>query len=323
MLEGDDKGGGLLDAFLAASDEADKVFEADQTEGAAEAQEPEEEVEAEAEASEEAEGAEEGAEESEADDYVELTDDEGNTSRVSLNELVEAHRKLQGIGSSESQIRQEITEAAARQVQDRMQRLDETVGQALQSFQLVQQLVPRVKEPDPVMLDRNSPYYNPQAYREQAEAVRQVKEIMGQAEGQLKETLEKRQAAAREQAQMDMDRHWISLQKADESWTKGDPVKRLTGLRNEVTNLYGFKPEEIAAIYDHRFVLMVQDALSYRKAQKTALKAQPKAAPKLVRAASAKGTKSPQSKRKAQANAALRKTGRVTDLEAVWGEFLD
>lgn len=322
MAEGEEKGGGLLDAFLASAEETDREsleLETPETEGAAEAQDTEE-VDGEAVETEDDEATEEGAVEG---DYVELTNEDGETERVSLDELIEARKQMTELGSNVSQIRQQITQAAAKQIQERTQKLDQTIQYAEQVYEFVSQLMPKISEPDQSMLDQYSPNYNPQAYREQAEAVRQVREIMQQAQGGMERARQQRQAAIQERQQLEMDQHWVALQNADASWKAGDPGKRLTALRTQAASLYGFSPDEIGGIYDHRFVLMAQDALAYRKAQKTTMTAKPKGTAKLVRAsAPGKATVSQASKRTAQARQALKKTGEVRDLEAVWGKFI-
>lgn len=319
MLEGE-KNEGLLDAFLAAEAQPDEDAEGlPPIEGALDAQEP-----AEAEETEEAEdpeGAEDGA--GEETDYVELTNEDGTTERVPLDELLEAHRITKELGSTTSQITQKITEAASQQVRQRTQRLDQTIEGAVQVYQLVQQLMPKISDPDPAMLDRTSRLYDPDGYREQAEAVRQIRDIMGQAENGLRQTLKQRDEAQTEAQRLEMDRHWIALQSADQTWQKGDAGKRLNSLRTDVTSLYGFAPQEVAGIFDHRFILMAQDAAAYRKAQKTALTPKTKAQPKLVRTTpGGKTSKSPNTERQVKAREALRKTGRTGDLEATWGKFV-
>lgn len=323
MLEGDDKSENLLDAFLAAEAAgAENALGNLKLEGAAEAQEPAEEGDEETETLE-AEGAEEAAGESEEVDYVELEGEDGTIERVPLNELLEAHKITKELGSTTSQITQRITEAATQQVRERTQRLDQYIQQSAQTFQLVQQLMPKISEPDPVMLDPNSPYYNPAAYKEQAEAVRQVRAIMEQAETGLKQTLKQREEAHSEQQRLEMDRHWIALQSADPTWGKGDAGKRLNSLRTEVAAHYGFKPEEVGAIFDHRFILLAQDALKARKAEKTVLAPKAKAAPKLVRTGpTGKATRNPEGQRQAKARDVLRKTGQTSDLEGTWGKFV-
>ena len=322
MAEGEEKGG-LLDAFLASADETEREsaeLEAPETEGALEAQDTEE-VEGEAVEAEDDEATEEGADVE--GDYVELTNEDGETERVPLDDLIEARKQLNELGSNVSQIRQQITQAAAKQVQERTQRLDQTIQYAEQVYEFVSQLMPKISEPDQSMLDQYSPNYNPQAYREQAEAVRQVREIMQQAQGGMQQAQQRRQAAVQERQSLEMDQHWVALQNADATWKAGDPGKRLTALRTQAASLYGFSPDEIGGIYDHRFVLMAQDALAFRKAQKTTMQAKPKGAAKLVRAsAQGKATTSSASKRTAQARQTLKKTGEARDLEGVWGKFI-
>lgn len=318
---------GLLDAFLAAdeSSEADALALA-KPDDALEApgEDTADEVEATEDEADEVEGDAEGDADESDEDFVEFDTEDGQTERVALSELLEAHRSFKEIGSNANQIRQQIAEEASQEVTGRIRQLDEYINETFQAYELVSQLMPSVQEPDPVMLDEHSPYFNPQAYREQQEAVRQVREIMEQAKGSVGKLSEQRQKAAAEAARADANKHWAALTNADPTWTKGDPARRLDTLRGSVAELYGFSPQEIGGIYDHRFIRMAEDAAAFRKAQKGGIKPKAKTAPRLVKAGANKGKAAtgPDAQRKAKAAAQLRKTGKVSDLEATWGDFV-
>lgn len=318
---------GLLDAFLAESEASnDDAMKLGEPGEALEAQgeDTADEVEATEDETDEAEDGATGDEADEDEDFVEFDTEDGETERVALSELLEAHRSFKEIGSNVSQIRQQIADEASQEVSGRLRQLDEYINETAQAYELVNQLVPSVQDPDPVMLDERSPYYDPQAYREQQQAVSQVREIMEQAKGSMSQLVQQRQRAAEEQSRQDAAKHWAALTNADPTWTKGDASKRINTLRGTVAEMYGFSPQEIGAIYDHRFIRMAEDAAAFRKAQSTGIKPKAKTAPRLVKAGANKGKAAvgQNAQRKAKAAAQLRKTGRASDLEATWGDFV-
>lgn len=317
----------LLDAFLAESEASDAdALELGKPDDALEAQgeDTADEVEAAEDETEEAKDDAEGDEADADEDFVEFDTEDGETERVALSELLEAHKSFKEIGSNVNQIRQQIAEEASQEVSGRLRQLDTYINETRQAYELVNQLVPSVQDPDPVMLDDRSPYYNPAAYREQQEAVSQVRAIMEQAKGSMSQLVEQRQKVAEEQSRQDAAKHWAALTNADPTWTKGDAAKRINTLRGTVAEMYGFSQQEIGAIYDHRFIRMAEDAAAFRKAQSTGIKPKAKTAPRLVKAGANKGKAAvgQNAQRKAKASAHLRKTGQVTDLEATWGDFV-
>ncbi|WP_287994341.1 hypothetical protein [Acidiphilium sp.] len=332
MLEGENDGGsGLLDAFLASAadhegEDPSGLPPPNQDESANAAQPSGEETEEEE--GEGIQGAEETAEgaETETDgDFVEFEGEDGEPTRVPLDQLIEGYKQSQQFGSNANQIRHEVTEAAQAFVRERVQRLDKTLDGAVQAYNLVQKLVPQIKEPDPaVYLNPNSPHYDPEGYAARIEGIRQIRQIMQDAEGGLKTALEQRRVAAQEEFRMNADRHWVALQNADPTWKKGDAAQRMASLRSDVGSAYGFSAEELGTIVDHRFVLMAQHALAFQKAQKATIAPKAKTPPKVIRGAGNRGGKADtkEAQRRAKAREDVRKTGRTSDLEAFWGEHL-
>lgn len=323
--ESDD--GNLLDAFLAEGDLDDAGLVEAAPEPAQEAQEGSEDTATEAKDEDDTELDAEGADKAEAaedeGDYLEFETEDGETQRVSAEEALAAHQQLKEFGSNVDQIRNQVIEQAAGQVKSRMTELDTTINEAAQAYGLLRELIPNVQDPDPVLLDQNSPYYNPQAFREQQAAVEQVRQVMGEAEGGLQKAVEARQKQAEADRQSDMTVHWTKLVSADPSWGKGDAAKRLDTLRQDVAGQYGLSAEEVAGIYHNGFIRMAEDAVKYRQAQSKQLTPKAKQPPRLVRAAGKRKAADGMSARRAKANQQLKKTGQVSDLEGAWGEFLE
>ena len=85
-------------------------------------------------------------------------------------------------------------------------------------------------------------------------------------------------------------------------------------MRDYLSNM-GFKGQEIDSIYDHRYVLLVRDAMNYRNLQKAKPEIKKKAvnAPKVVRGGVSKTKGQQLAEEKRQQLSKLRKTGKVAD----------
>jgi len=77
----------------------------------------------------------------------------------------------------------------------------------------------------------------------------------------------------------------------------------------------GFNSQEIDSVYDHRYVMLVRDAMSYRNLQKAKPQIKKKAvnAPKVVKSGVSKSKGQQQAEIKRQQLSKLRKTGQVKD----------
>ena len=85
-------------------------------------------------------------------------------------------------------------------------------------------------------------------------------------------------------------------------------------MRDYLSNM-GFKGQEIDSIYDHRYVMLVKDAMNYRNLQKAKPEIKKKAvnAPKVVRGGVSKTKGQQLAEEKRQQLSKLRKTGKVAD----------
>lgn len=330
MLAGteEDPAESLLDAFIATGDLdglVDDESEAQAAQGA-EADPTDDETDDEDDTEVEAKASDDDADEDEGE-FIEFETEDGEKSRVSVEEALQAYNQLKELGPDVSQIRHQAFEQASQQVTQRVQQLDQHILQAAETFALINELVPNLEEPSDAYIDPNSEHFNPAYYRQQKEAIANVREMVDGAKGKLKELQEARQKEAATQREMDANKHWAMLLDADPSWKNlsGDQaVKRLNDLRGGVQQTYGLPAEVVNGIYDNGFIRMAQDALAYRKAASKPLEAKPKQPARLVKTGSKrKAADSQATNRKRAANKQLRQTGKVTDLEGVWGEFLD
>ena len=314
----------LLSAFLDAGDLDGLGLDEPKAEDAQEAQEAAaEDVEDEADEQEteakadDADGADDDGE------FIEFETDDGETERVSVAEALQAYNEMKQLGPDSARIRSQITEQAAQQVQERVTKADGLIRQAAEAYSLVQQLVPHVQDPDPVLLDENSPYYNPALYRQQQQASAQVKQMVEEAKAELEKTVNERNAESQQQRQLDMNKEWTLLLDADPTWGKGDAAKRLTNLRSGVCEAYNLPADYVSGVYHNGFIRMAQDALAFRQAQAKPLQAKPKEPPRLVRNGNKrKAAESTASARRKAAAKQVARTGKVTDLEGFYGEFL-
>ena len=85
-------------------------------------------------------------------------------------------------------------------------------------------------------------------------------------------------------------------------------------MRNYLSSV-GFNNQEIDSVYDHRYVLLVRDAMNYRNLQKAKPEIKKKAvnAPKVVRGGVSKSKGQQQAEVRRQQLSKLRKTGKVAD----------
>jgi hypothetical protein len=85
-------------------------------------------------------------------------------------------------------------------------------------------------------------------------------------------------------------------------------------MRDYLTSV-GFNSQEIDSVYDHRYVMLVRDAMSYRNLQKAKPQIKKKAvnAPKVVKSGVSKSKGQQQAEAKRQQLSKLRKSGQVRD----------
>lgn len=323
--------GDLLDAFMDAGDFADadyleqpKEAPEDVAQATEEADTPEtDDEDAEDTEIEAKDDAEESDQADDDGDFVEFDTEDGTTERVSVSELLEAHQQFKQLGSDSEQIRSQIAEAAQAELAPVQEAYNSQVNELAQTYALLQELMPNVEQPSMEMLNEQSQYYNPQAYRQQLAAYERVNEVMGDARGRITQAQEQHQKLLADQQKQQAQKHWQALVSADKTWAEGNPAKRLGDLRSHVSSAYGIAPEVVANITEPGFIRMAEDAKAYRAAKSKTIKPKAKTAPRLVKGGTARKSANPKDARSRKANDTLRKTGRVTDVEAVWGEFLD
>lgn len=94
---------------------------------------------------------------------------------------------------------------------------------------------------------------------------KQIEAYLGSLDSQIQAERQKAQAAIDEQQAM------ARKQAFDNAWKNLEAAKidrdTLKGIYDSASKNYGFSPEELANIYDHRAVLLMKDAAAYRELQ--------------------------------------------------------
>lgn len=104
-----------------------------------------------------------------------------------------------------------------------------------------------------------------------------------------------------------------------------DPIQGIPGWNDQLyTNIisegaktYGFRPEEVANVVDHRMIRVLHDAMQYRQA-KAAKPVQAKAVPKVLKPGTPQGRSEAQAKQEALLSQRLKKSGSVEDAAALY-----
>jgi hypothetical protein len=122
---------------------------------------------------------------------------------------------------------------------------------------------------------------DPQAWVAEKQRMESVKGFLSQLESQIQgektRLAQEQEAARREKAQQQFHRTWQELGKA-----KIDKPA-LGKIFGAVSKDYGFTPQELGNVYDHRIVLMMRDAAAYKalQAKKPEVQRKVDAAPRL------------------------------------------
>lgn len=283
-------------------DDAEEQPEADEAEGS-------EASEAEASESDTEEGEaepDEGPAEAEDDEiegeYLEFTHPDGSTVRVAPDEYAEGYLRVEDYTRK--------TQALGHERREFQNRVQEWEAQKAQEAELLAQFQTQRPEYDP-----DDPFGSYQRQQEwDAENAKRTQFIQQQRA---------RQAQARQQM---LQEEQARLMRALPEWR--DPKVRAAEQAEMVqiaTEVYGFRPEEVEGILDHRAVRILRDAVKGRKSQaqsatvKEKVKEKVKKAPpkKPVKPGAAAKPKAGGDPRKARLVKQFRHSGKAADAAAV------
>lgn len=279
-------------------DDTEEATDEDQTETV---DETEEEAEAdEAEADEDNEDEEDDAQPEQKPITVKV---DGKEVAVTLEELKRSY-------SGQAYIQKGMQEAAAakKEVEALYNALSSERQQVAQLYQQMQQgqIATAPKAPDPSMIDTDPIGYMAEKarYDQQMAQYQQQQAQYSQMQGQQTEA-QKRAQQAYLQEQMRMLSEAIP-EIADPK--RSDAVKK--GIV-ETGQSYGYSPEEIAQIVDHRAVKVLHDAMKYRQLQEGKPVAKASARPVIKPKATTAPNKADKARKEAKER--LRKTGSIQD----------
>ena len=254
---------------------------------------------------------EEGQELSESTDIQENSEEpvytvtiDGTDYEVTQDELIQGYqrnadytRKTQEL-AAEKQQSSDFVERSKKDVETKLARLDQ-LNQAAQS-QLQQEYAQidfeKLYEEDPAEAARLE--HKMRKKNEQLQQVqKQTQELQTQEFSKYLEEQQKKLSVK----VPEMNHH-----------EKGSEFKKQ--MRNYLSSV-GFNNQEIDSVYDHRYVLLVRDAMNYRNLQKAKPEIKKKAvnAPKVVRGGVSKSKGQQQAEVRRQQLSKLRKTGKVAD----------
>lgn len=288
----------------------------------AEAEAPAEQPEAEVEDVEEVDAADAEAEEigEEDEQTAEAGDGDeepGETFRVKVDgeevevTLDDLKRSYSGQGYIQKRMK-EVAEAKkqAEQVYGALQAEREQMAQQLAQYQ--QQLgAGEPQKPNRELLDKD-----PIAYFEQMESYREAVEQREQLTQQQQQLFEQQRQAEAQARQAYLAEQAQLLQQAIPEFSDAEKAGKLKQELVEVGREYGFDPQELTAIADHRHVRVLHDAMRYRKAtanKEVAEKKASKARPMVKPGAKRKDTDG-RKKRQQQVRSRMKKTGSVEDV---------
>ena len=254
---------------------------------------------------------EEGQELSESTDIQENSEEpvytvtiDGTDYEVTQDELIQGYqrnadytRKTQEL-AAEKQQSSDFVERSKKDVETKLARLDQ-LNQAAQS-QLQQEYAQidfeKLYEEDPAEAARLE-----HKMRKKNEQLQQV-----QRQTQELQTQEFSKYLEEQQKQLSVKVPEMNHPE------KGSEFKKQ--MRNYLSSV-GFNNQEIDSVYDHRYVLLVKDAMNYRNLQKAKPEIKKKAvnAPKVVRGGVSKTKGQQLAEEKRQQLSKLRKTGKVAD----------
>ena len=254
---------------------------------------------------------EEGQELSESTDIQENSEEpvytvtiDGTDYEVTQDELIQGYqrnadytRKTQEL-AAEKQQSSDFVERSKKDVETKLARLDQ-LNQAAQS-QLQQEYAQidfeKLYEEDPAEAARLE-----HKMRKKNEQLQQV-----QKQTQELQTQEFSKYLEEQQKQLSVKVPEMNHPE------KGSQFKKQ--MRDYLSSV-GFNNQEIDSVYDHRYVLLVRDAMNYRNLQKAKPEIKKKAvnAPKVVRGGVSKSKGQQQAEVRRQQLSKLRKTGKVAD----------
>lgn len=237
-------------------------------------------------------------------------DGEESTLEVGEKELIAGYQRQADYTRKTQELAQRETEAVEFLKGKHQEVVSHYLGQSEYLRAAVFQMAGIRSDEDMAQLAQS----DPQAWVAEQQRMQSVRSFLSQLdqqiEGEKKRLAEEQETSRRQKAQQMFQRTWQELGKA-----KIDKPA-LGKIFGAVSKDYGFTPQELGNVYDHRIVLMMRDAAAYRalQSQKQTVQKKVEAAPRLPSKNAAVAQSRPQRERDSRF-----KTGRASlrDLAAI------
>jgi hypothetical protein len=216
------------------------------------------------------EGEQEATAETPDDQEFEIPDpDGGEAQKVTLSELVEAHREFTAFNQEKAAILTRVQAEATQEAQGMVQQTRQSMTQIGHHLQAVLQHIQPPQPPVPPSMDvvnPNSMNYDPDAGARYAIQ----KAHYDQAIGRFQFINQAAQGIAQQQREFDAQRDEREFKALAPHWPEfTDPVKGQAVQQTFVEGMnqhYKFSPQELdAVLVDHRQALVARDALKWRE----------------------------------------------------------
>lgn len=258
------------------------------------------------------------------DRFIEIPGEEGaDPEKIPVDEAIAAYRERQQFEGRQQQILSEVQYRAQTQAAQFIDTQRQAAAQAIQTMTTWLSALPMPQAPPADWINPNSQNYNPEQYhyaRAQYDAamgaINQVRNQLTMAQQHEARLAEQQDAAKSESEYAVLQNVWPELR---------DPAKAAElaeGIARDAYRFYKVSPDELDGLGDHRGMLIVRDALAYRRmqekggtiTQRAKVKTAPKAVPATGRSAQPRDAATGQY---TQARNALKKSGRLDRSEAV------
>lgn len=280
----------------------------------------------EAEAEDTPDDAEDAADEPPGEDFIEL-----DGTKVALTELIEARQWKQQAESNLRQIETQVYQQAQQRANQMLGEWDTRFQTLDTAAEAIMQLMPELEPPSRTMLQRGHPDFDPDTYHMIKDMQSEYAAKRQAAFSQVEEArqLAKRQADERQShMHSEMLAQGVAALRREFPEQFGTPEaarKTASDLSDFLRSAYQFDDATINSVTDHRFWKLAMEAKAFRDAKARPLpkpKGAEKSAPRLVRSKAPAAPAAKGAKARNQALQALKKTGKITDREAIFGDFV-
>lgn len=214
---------------------------------------------------------------------------DGEEQQITLDELKQGYSRQQDY-TRKTQDLSAQTEAFEQQKQAFSQEVETTRQQFQAQLKILSELGSEPVPPDPSMLDRNSENFDSDRYREEKDLYDIAKQEYDAKVAELRKADERAQ-----EEQKTAHGEWLKAQQAVllEQWPElgdKDNLPKIERAYSKFMKSRGFSDQEVVGYADHRFRLLVRDAMRWQINQnrKSVAAKKVKGKPKVVRPGTAK-----------------------------------